>query len=150
MQINSDCIREILKYLVENLEIEVENNLRFTYNNISVMQIIKTLEPEGYTKEDIVYSVNILANLHFIEGHQLTDKNKVSFAFQEINNVTYRGQQFYENTKPEPIWNKTKTIATKVGVHTLEFIESIAHDAVVESSKEATKLFVAKQMVQGQ
>lgn len=144
MTINENCIRDILKYLVENLEITIETHNRFTYCNISVYRLIEELYPSKYTKEDIVYSVNILANLSFIEGEQLSDKVNVSCSFQTINNVTYRGQKFYECIKPEPIWNKTKNIVSKVGVHTLEFIERIAHDVIVESAKEATSIVLNK------
>lgn len=141
MTINDNCIREILRYLVENLKIHIKN-MKFTYVSISVSELINKLESQRYSKEDIVYSINILASLHYIEGEQLTDKMSVNFAYQKIDNVTYRGQQFYESIKPEPIWNKTKHIVEKVGVHTLEFIESVAHDAAVESAKEATKMLL--------
>lgn len=144
MTINESCIRDILKYLVENLSITIEPHNKFTYCNISVHELIEKLCPIGYTKEDIIYSINILANLYFIEGEQLTKKTSVLYAHQTINNVTYRGQKFYESVKPEPIWNKTKNIVSQVGVHTLEFIEGIAHDVVVESAKEATAIVVNK------
>lgn len=144
MIINENCIRDILKYLVENLNITIEKHNRFTYNNISVYKLIEELNYLKYTKEDIIYSVNILASLSFIEGEKLSDKVNVPYAFQTINNVTYRGQKFYESIKPEPIWNKTKSIVSKVGVHTIEFIEGIAHDVIVESAKEATSIVLNK------
>lgn len=46
------------------------------------------------------------------------------------------GYQFYESVKDPSIWNKTKNIIGKVGSHTLEFIESVAHDVAVEAAKE--------------
>lgn len=33
-------------------------------------------------------------------------------------------------------WEKTKTIANKVGNHTIEFMEGVAHDVAVEFAKE--------------
>lgn len=48
--------------------------------------------------------------------------------------------KFLETIKPELIWNKTKSIISKVGVHTLNFIEDIAHDVAVESAKQAVTI----------
>ena len=35
--------------------------------------------------------------------------------------------------------SKTKSIINKVGNHTLEFVENVAHDVAVESAKELIK-----------
>lgn len=58
--------------------------------------------------------------------------------------MTHRGHQFYESIRPEPIWNKTKSIISKVGVHTLDFIEGVAHDVAVESAKQATAIMMTQ------
>lgn len=140
MKINQECIRDILNYLVENLSIEIEET-RGSYCSISVLELIHKFE-EKYEKEDIVYSINILSECYFIEGKELEKKTQIIFAMQEIYNITYRGQQFYEATKPENIWSKTKSIVSKVGIHSLEFIESIAHDVAVESAKQAITIMM--------
>lgn len=145
MQINSECCRDIMAYLINNLKIQYdEAHEKFSYLQIDVLAIIKNLVSDNYTKEDIIYSINILAECHFIEGSKLQDKIAVNTAYQEITNVTYRGQQFFETIKPEPIWKKTKSIISKVEVHTLDFIESVAHDAVVESAKQATTFAITQ------
>ena len=58
----------------------------------------------------------------------------------QIENITYLGHQFLETVRPEPIWNKTKSVVSKVGVHTLGFIEGVAHDIAVESAKQAVTI----------
>lgn len=59
--------------------------------------------------------------------------------------MTYLGFQFYESIQPEPIWNKTKNIIKQVGVHSLEFIETVAHDIAVESAKQMVALIIPNQ-----
>lgn len=54
------------------------------------------------------------------------------------------GHQFYESIKPQPIWDKTKSIVSKVGVHTLGFIEGVAHDIAVESAKQAVTISMSQ------
>lgn len=147
MQINEECIRDILKYLIENLDISVEYSNKFSYTNITVLELINSpVLSEKYLEKDIIYSINILSQCGFIEGEKLQDKANVFCSFQEIRNVTYIGQRFYETIKPEKVWEKTKGVINKVGVHTLDFIETVAHDAAVESAKQAVTIAMTQRM----
>lgn len=147
MQINEECIRDILKYLIENLDINVENSNEFNYTNITVLELINSPALSGkYLEKDIIYSINILSQCGFIEGKKLQDKVNVFCSLQEIRNVTYIGQRFYETIKPEKVWEKTKSVINKVGVHTLDFIETVAHDAAVESAKQAVTIAMTQRM----
>lgn len=145
MQINEECIRDILSYLVDNLEIVKNIDNKYNYEVISVLQLIETSELNNYSPEVIIYSVNILSECGFIEGEKLQKKTMVSCADQDIINVTYMGQQFYEAIKPESVWKKTKSIVGKVGVHTLGFIENTAQMIATESAKQAVTISMMKQ-----
>ena len=48
-----------------------------------------------------------------------------------------RGYQFAETVRESNVWEKTKSIASRVGNHTLDFIEGVAHDVAVEMGKQA-------------
>ena len=138
MKMNEDCIRDILKYLVENLTIKIDHN-KGGFNDISMLTIMKEFEPK-YAREDIWYSVYNLSQDRFIDTNDIRKQSMVGFAFVEIYNVTHRGHQFYETIQPESIWDKTKSVVSKVGVHTLGFVESVAHDVAVESAKQAVTI----------
>lgn len=138
MKMNEECIRDILHYLVENLTIKIENN-KGGFNDITMLGIIKEFDNK-YTKEDIWYSVYNLSQDRFIDTNDIRKQSMVGFAFVEIYNVTHRGHQFYETIQPQPLWDKTKSVISKVGVHTLGFIESVAHDVAVESAKQAVTI----------
>ena len=143
MKMNEDCIRDILKYLVENLSIKIENN-KGGFNDITMLGIIKEFDNK-YTKEDIWYSVYNLSQDRFIDTNDIRKQSMVGFALVEIYNVTHRGHQFYETIQPQPLWDKTKSVISKVGVHTLGFIESVAHDVAVESAKQAVTIVMTQQ-----
>lgn len=143
MKMNEDCIRDILKYLVENLSIKIENN-KGGFNDITMLGVIKEFDNK-YTKEDIWYSVYNLSQDRFIDTNDIRKQSMVGFAFVEIYNVTHRGHQFYETIQPQPLWDKTKSVISKVGVHTLGFIESVAHDVAVESAKQAVTIAMTQQ-----
>lgn len=143
MKINEECIRDILSYLVNNLTIQISNNNRGDFNSISLLSLIKNFE-EKYSKEDIWYSVYNLSQDRFIETNDIRKQSRNGFAYVDIYNVTHRGHQFYETIQPESIWSKTKSVVSKVGVHTLGFIEGTAHDIAVESAKQAVTIIMAQ------
>ena len=139
MKVNEDCIRDILLYLSVNLTLDLSENKNI-YNQISVLELMKDLSDE-YTKEDIVYSVNILYQAGYIMGINLEQKN-ISLSRLKIVNITNKGHVFSQNVGNPSVWDKTKKIISKVGNHTLNFIEDVAHDIAVETSKEMVKSLI--------
>ncbi len=129
MKLNPDCIRDILLYLEENLKIENDS-----FSSISLNTLQNNLTQ--YSKEDIFYSVYNLREIHYIEGTFLGADNLKMYVCH-IDNITYAGHQFLGTVRPETVWNQTKSIIKKVGIHTLGFIESVAHDVAVEMGKQA-------------
>ena len=132
MKLNPDCIRDVLLYLEENLIIE--NRTFIPINLKSLQEVIL-----NYSEEDIFYSIYNLKQAKFIEG-KFSDVKDNKMAICEIENITYLGHQFLETVRPEPIWNKTKSVVSKVGVHALGFIEGVAHDIAIESAKQAVTI----------
>lgn len=144
MKMNEDCIRDILQYYVENLEIQFGTHNRCSFSEISLLATIEKFKDE-YTKADIWYSVYNLSQDRFIETNDIYRISRdPGLAYVIIYNVTHRGHQFYESIQPEPIWDKTKTVVSKVGIHTLSFIESVAHDVAVEAGKQAVTISMAQ------
>ena len=129
MKLNPDCIRDILLFLEENLEIKDGS---FTWVSLQTLEDSLT----AYSKEDIFYSVYNLREINYIEGYFMGADNLKMYVCH-IENITYAGHQFLDSVRPETVWNQTKSIIKKMGIHTLEFIESVAHDVVVESAKQA-------------
>lgn len=132
MKLNPDCIRDVLLYLEENLTISNR-----VFNPITLSTLQNSLSK--YSKEDVFYSVYNLRQIGFIEG-RFNDVSNMKMQFCDIENITYAGHQFLATVKPETIWNKTKSVVSKVGVHTLAFIEGVAHDMAVESAKQAVTI----------
>lgn len=129
LKLNTDCIRDVLLYLEKNLKIENRNFVSIT---LSALQ--ENLSK--YSAEDVFYTIYNLSEARFVDCKWgvITSEN---YRHCDISNITYRGHQFLESVRPETIWEKTKTVASKVGVHTLEFIESVAREIAVELAKQA-------------
>lgn len=141
MQLNEECCRDILKYLIENLKIQYDPDCsKIVFMGISTEMIIDNIESKDYLAEDIIYSICMLSECHFIDGINLNWQIALNAGEQVIFSVTYSGQKFYESIKSQSIWNKTKGIISQVGVHSLDFVEGVAHDVAVESAKQAVTI----------
>lgn len=141
MTINEDCIRDILGYLVKNIDYEKDIDGSFRVVQVSLFQLYKDADLSTlYKDKDIMYSVLKLLEIHFIKVSDIFPKNQSIIDRCAICEVTYTGHKFYETIQPESVWNKTKSIVGKIGNHTLGFIESVAHDVAVESAKEFVRI----------
>lgn len=135
MKINEECVRDILDYLVNNLHLVIVRGIKGDFNSIDLLELMKYFDGK-YTQEDVWYSAYNLEQSGYIETNNIRENSKNAFAHAYVHNVTHRGHEFYESIKPQSVWKKTKSVISKVGVHTLGFIETVAHDVAVESAKQ--------------
>ena len=63
MKLNPDCVRDVLLYLEENLEIKNASE----FSEITLKQIKESLSQ--YTEDDVFYSVYNLYKINYIEGN---------------------------------------------------------------------------------
>lgn len=141
MRINEECIRDILKYLIEKLEVIVLDNEYYRYDIIYAANLFDNLQE--YKRKDILYSLKILYENNFIIGYNLeANENAQDYNNVIIFDVTYKGHQFYESIQPENVWIKTKNIISKVGSHALNFVEQTAQMVAAESAKQAVTIMM--------
>lgn len=139
MKINEECIRDIITYLSENLIIKKDYDDKYKYETISVYMLNKNFQSK-YAIQDIIYSVKILNECGYIRGENLSKLHDIDIKFQDIQDITYLGNRFYESIQPETVWEKTKGIVGKIGNYSLEFIESTAKEVAVEMAKQAVSI----------
>lgn len=143
MQINEECIRDILKYLTGTLDVIVMKNQYYRYDTINAGDISNDLY--NYEIKDILYSLKILKENHFITGVNLdATENAQNYNEVLVFDVTYRGHQFYENIQPDDIWKKTKSIVSRVGNHALNFVEQTEQMIASETAKQAVTIMMKK------
>ena len=129
MEMNIDCIRDVLSFIV-NTQI-IDDNL--TIVPVQVKDIYDSEKLKTYSKQEIFYSLTLLKEGEYILCTSSSYSNIV--VLFEVIRITYKGHTFYESIREQTVWEKTKSTAKNVGNHTLEFIESIAHDIAVEGVK---------------
>ena len=91
-----------------------------------------------------MYSVLKLKEAEYIKisCEQPKDKEATYIDDCVIMDVTMKGHQFAETIKEPTVWEKTKSIANKVGNHTLHFLENLAHDVAVEIAKQTISVMM--------
>ena len=88
----------------------------------------KLFSKHKYSKDEMRYTIEKM-----IEGHILNIRGSLN-TYYEITDISFYGIQLLEKIHPETIWEKTKSIANKVGNHTLGFIEDTAQKIAVTAT----------------
>ena len=126
MQMNLECIKDVLLYCVNNIKIKKVGN-DWKIDKVNLETLYNADELKKYDQ------------CHYISIFSCFPENGAILKRCSIDDVTIDGHKFIDSVKEPTIWNKTKSIINKVGNHTLEFVESVAHDVAVESAKELVK-----------
>lgn len=142
MKYSNDAMRDVLMFMQEKSQYEQFNGGSTEKNKFTIWNIaeddyfIKLFDKHKYTKEELVYTIEKM-----VEGGLLLYSGQLNVYYQ-ITDISFRGIQLLEQIRPESIWDKTKSIANKVGNHTINFIETVAHDIAVESAKQAVSVIM--------
>lgn len=127
MVLNIDCMRAVLEYLVDNLSLRYEDlTTEFRAINVNAMYT----DIIGYDDEDIFYAVYNLWQAGYIEANV-----KMSYTIVrdfDIWNVSYEGQQFYQNIHKSSVWERTKQVANKAGSVAISILSSIAQNIIMQ------------------
>lgn len=99
MKINEDCIRDIMKLLVDDLVIFVDKK-KVELGKLSIYYISSCLK--NYKIEDICYSIMLLSQIKYIKGIGLDDINGRMIYMEDHTIVIYRyGVDFYVKKRKE-------------------------------------------------
>lgn len=142
MKLNDNCIRDIMRYLVENLEWYIDEDEKITYKTIDAQTISKDL-PE-YNAITVYQSIHILAEENFILGKDLFEMNNKNPWMIHVKEITYLGHNFYNSIQDDTTWSKTKSIIGKIGNHSLHFVEDTAQLVAKEAAKQAVAIAMTK------
>ncbi len=92
----------------------------------------KVLQAPGYTDEQIVYHVKIMADRGLVVATvaDITTKDsggRKEYAIFALGDLTWEGQDFLDLVRSETVWNKTmEKVKATAGTTTLEMFKEIA------------------------
>ena len=119
MFLNTDCVRDVLLYIEEQDNMELNGNLKRIK-----LEKIKEHFSKKYTEEDVQYSVKNLFQGGFLEGNYNEDANH-HFTGCYIYDVTYNGHIFADSIRPESIWKKSKDKIKTLGISSIKMLSAV-------------------------
>lgn len=126
MKMDPDCIRDILLQTEERFVIIPLPRLNF---DTCKMEDPKPLPKEKYPyiyqydMKKLIYHVELAAEMDFIKLNDLKDIYK-------IEDLTAQGHLLLADIRNEDVWSKTKDIAKKTGISSLDALKQIAVNVV--------------------
>ena len=122
MKLNYDCIRDVLLFLEENLN--VDEKLRFS--EISVDNIMENkLISERYSIAEVAYTIHNLYQCDFINVIECDADNELDYV---VCDVTYLGHEFLAAIHDDNIWNKIKTRLLSINITSIPAIIGCANN----------------------
>lgn len=131
MELNKDCVRDVLLSCEELLKIDEDGYM----NSLSHEELGQALP--NYKTEDIIYTVVKLKEAGFLDV-------KVTKAFGNIlvdvrvYDITFNGHEFLNDIRDDKNWKKVKDIAKAVGAFSINMIAQIAV-GVIQTNISALK-----------
>ncbi len=119
MRLNNDCVREVMLYLENNLELD---------GNIDSTYLPKAIQ--NYPADDITYSVSMLVDAEYLSVTPI--KALGMGPMYIIQSITWTGHEFLDNIREPQVWKETKQITSKVGNVSLNVISQVAASVVTK------------------
>ena len=133
MQLNTDCVRDVLLSVEKLHKIVVEDNYNVTNEPTTFFAICNDLTE--FNKEDIYYTISTLSNGGLIMTKEKKSPDEVVYSC-DIYGLTYAGHEFVQQIKDDENWSKVKKILKSVRNYSLDAISAVAK-GVTSASIEA-------------
>lgn len=119
MELNKDCVRDVLLSCEELLKMDEEGYM----NSLSHEELEQVLP--NYKTEDIIYTVVKLKEAGFLDV-KVTRASGNILVDVRINDITFTGHEFLNDIRDDNNWKKVKEIAKSVGAFSINMIAQIA------------------------
>ena len=127
MQMIPECIRDIL-LVVEDVS-TIDNGCYITPTNQNRYSKLNKYDPDT-----VLYHVQICLMSNYLYLHE-NHKNTVRPHSYNVD-LTPKGHEFLANVRSDTVWNKTLTVAGKIGSYSLDLISKIAANVLSEFVKQ--------------
>lgn len=139
MKLNLDCVRKILLYVEDNTGLR--KHCFFIDSGLEKSELIIGNDPipppdyqeqllKEFDNDTLIYHVN-----YCIEAGLLSTDQPIGTYCTTITDLTPKGHSFLENIRDSKIWSGVKSVASKVGVRSLESVIQIASSVLTQLIK---------------
>lgn len=142
MKFSNEAMRDVLMFLEEKVIHKYDDDTDkegFTvYLIVEDKYFSELFSKHKYSKDELSYTIEKM-----LEGGMLNYSGNLS-SYYQITDMSFYSTQLLEKIRPETTWEKTKSIANKVGNHTLKFIEDTAQKIAIASAATFITSFTNK------
>lgn len=123
MKLNPECLRATLIFLEKNLKMTAE----LKFENMGINEIaVQINNSEEYSKEDVAYSIYMLADADLISILPGT-----SFVHEiRVESLTYKGHEFLAQIANETVWKKTMERIKPLGTFAIKIVSDVAASVI--------------------
>lgn len=123
MKFNPDCMKDVLFYLEENLTFSSD----LEPEHVTIQTLVENLP---YTIQEIANMILIMDEAEFISVSKFVSNNHIQELL--VNRITYSGYQLIESIRPQPVWEKVKSVGQNIGSFSISVISQIASGVLTQ------------------
>lgn len=137
MRFSNEAMRDVLLFLEEKIIHKYQDPDK--KEGFTTCQIVedeyfdKLFAEHSYSRDELSYTI-----IKMIQGGLLDYSGSLN-SYYQITDMSFYSTQLLKNIRAETTWEKTKTIANKVGNHTLHFLEDTAQKIATTSAAALIK-----------
>lgn len=121
MELNPDCVRDVLLYLEKELPMD---------GFLLGKQISSNVNPNKYSTDDILYALTKLKEGGLINASETNASNKLIVI--KVSSITYVGHQYLEDIRSPKAWDFAKKKAEEMGSYSLKTLGLLAQQKIRE------------------
>ncbi|TYS25167.1 DUF2513 domain-containing protein [Bacillus subtilis] len=110
MKLNRDCLRDVLLTIEEEVGFLENSSIRLLARYPRLME---------YELSDVFYCVRKLMEAGYVKGFEYKGG-------ADVSELTFKGHEFLDSIRDDEVWDKTKSVAAKVGGASLTIMTEIA------------------------
>ena len=109
-------------------------------HNVNLHELMQSKDLLNTPEDDIRYTVVKLLEGGYIKGSLISQNSGINFDIVRISQLTLRGHDLLDNIRPEPVWDKTKSVLHKVGDFSLGIMSQVAGEIMAAYTKSMMNL----------
>lgn len=121
MQLDFNCVRDLLLWLEENLQYSYDG----TFTTVNQLSYTEAAESLGYEYEAILYTSQKLVEAGYITAY--IDGSDFGVEICDYRSITYAGHEYLNAVRNNSIWKKIfSAVSASSNAVTLELIKELA------------------------
>lgn len=115
MRLNHDCIRSVMLYLEENLE-------------IASLIDTKDINLPNFSQDDIDYSIIKMLEANYLDGKVYNYSYDMRLV--EVKSISWEGHQFLDNIRDSKVWSNTKSKLSTFSSVSINIMSQVAASVI--------------------